>query len=334
MLAVSVLIVNYNSGSRLANVLARLAAQSYEDFEVIVLDNASEDDSARATQCAEIPVQLVINEENTGFAGGIMDALAHAKGEWLAILNPDAYPDENWLQALVEASEKYGPDTFLGSVQRQAERPTHLDGLGDVYHASGVAWRGGFGKPASRFPITEDCEIFAPCFAAAMVHRGRFEALGGLDRDFFCYHEDVDIGFRNRLEGGRSILVYDALVDHEGSAITGRYSSFTVFHGIRNRFWTFVQNIPGPLLPICLPLYLFFSLGFLVRSAMLGIARPYVRGIIAGIQGLPLALEKRRKRQRQRRASVREIAQAMSWSPIAPFKRAPDLRPVRQWPPS
>lgn len=334
MLAVSVLIVNYNSGSRLANVLARLAAQTYQNFEVVVLDNASTDDSALAADRAEIPVQLVRNAENTGFAGGIMDALPHTKGQWLAILNPDAYPDENWLQSLINAADKYGPDTFLGSVQRQADRPSHLDGLGDVYHASGVAWRGAFGKPAARFPIAEDREIFAPCFAAAMVHRDRFESLGGLDRDFFCYHEDVDIGFRHRLEGGRSILVHDAIVDHEGSAISGRYSSFTVFHGIRNRLWTFVQNMPGPLLPICLPLYLAFSLAFLVRSAMLGIAPPYVRGMVAGVRGLPLALRKRKERQRRRRASIREIAGALSWSPIAPFRRAPDLRPVRQWPPS
>ncbi|WP_370337206.1 glycosyltransferase family 2 protein [Parvularcula marina] len=325
--ALSVIIVNYNSGERLTRVFSALDRQTWRDFETLLVDNASSDDSA--SLAAEYPhlVTVKMSPVNTGFAGGVMIGAAMAKGEWLVVLNPDAYPESDWLEKLMAAAMEYGPETLLGSVQLTEGEEDRLDGLGDVYHMSGVAWRGGFGKSAALTP-TEDREIFAPCFAAAALHRERFLALGGLDEDFFCYHEDVDFGFRHRLAGGRAILVHDAIVHHEGSGITGRYSDFTVFHGIRNRMWTFVKNTPLALMPVMLPAYLFFSTGFLLRSFMLGIGKPYMRGFAAGVKGLPRMLKKRDEVQKTRTTTLRKIAGILSWSLIAPFRRAPDLRPI------
>lgn len=330
MLSVSIIIVNYNSGDRLTSVCGALAKQTFKQFDVIVIDNASTDDSIRFAAHNDLNIQIVRNRTNSGFAGGVMDAAEHAKGQYLALLNPDAYPEPDWLEKLVGAADAYGPKTFLGSVQLDAKHTEQLDGLGDTYHASGVAWRGGFGKPRTLFPITEDMEIFAPCFAAALVDRTHFLEIGGLDRDFFCYHEDVDVGFRNRLMGGRSVLVHDAVVHHEGSAISGRYSEFTVHHGIRNRMWTMAKNMPGILLIPALPLYLFFSAGFLLRSFMLKIGKPYVTGFWAGLKGIGPVLRKRRMLSKARTARWTDIAKALSWSPIAPFRRAPHLRPIEQ----
>lgn len=329
MLTVSVLIVNYNSGERLANVYRALERQTFNDFELIVLDNASEDGSENAAPPKGLPVRVIKNIENTGFAGGVMDGAAHANGRLLVFLNPDAYPEPDWLKALVAAAERDGPSAIHGSVQLNADDPETLDGLGDVYHVSGVAWRGAFGKPRSRYPMTDDREIFAPCFAAAMVDREWFFSIGGLDRDFFCYHEDVDFGFRHRLRGGRAVLVRDAIVHHEGSAITGRYSDFTVYHGIRNRFWTLIKNMPLVLMPVAIPIFLAFSAAFLLRSFMLGIGKPYVRGWMAGFLGTPKIWRQRRSAHGGSPAPWTAIAKAMVWSPIAPFRRAPDLRP---WP--
>ncbi|RFB03975.1 glycosyltransferase family 2 protein [Parvularcula marina] len=325
--ALSVIIVNYNSGERLTRVFAALDRQTWRDFETLLVDNASSDDSA--SLAAEYPhlVTVKMSPVNTGFAGGVMIGAAMAKGEWLVVLNPDAYPESDWLEKLMAAAMEYGPETLLGSVQLTEDEEDRLDGLGDVYHMSGVAWRGGFGKSAALTP-TEDREIFAPCFAAAALHRERFLSLGGLDEDFFCYHEDVDFGFRHRLAGGRAVLVHDAIVHHEGSGITGRYSDFTVFHGIRNRMWTFVKNTPLALMPVMLPAYLFFSAGFLLRSFMLGIGKPYMRGFAAGVKGLPRMLKKRGEVQKTRTAALGRIAGILNWSPIAPFRRAPDLRPI------
>lgn len=324
---ITVLIINYNAGDRLGEVLASLARQTFSDFEIVLLDNASTDGSAEVAPPPGLAFRLVRNDGNTGFAGGVMDALPHLKGTWIAILNPDAYPAPDWLAALARAAAAYGRLTALGSVQVDHSSPDRLDGLGDAYHISGVAWRGGFGKSATLRPSI-DKEIFAPCFAACLLHRDTFVDHGGLDRSFFCYHEDVDFGFRHRLRGGRAVLVHDAVVRHEGSGTTGRYSDFTVFHGIRNRQWTFVKNMPPALLVIGLPFAAALGIAFWVRSAMLGIERPYRQGVVAALRDLRRVLGDRKAVQRQRKVSSLSLARAITWSPLAPLRRAPHLRPV------
>lgn len=328
---VCIIIINFNAGDRLAKVLEALSRQTWRDFNVLIFDNASSDGSENCPRPQGLDVALVRADTNLGFAGGMMAAIAHTDAPWIAALNPDAYPDSDWLAKLVAASDRYGPQTVLGSVQLMADDPEQLDGLGDTYHASGVAWRGGFGKSVKARPNT-DKEIFAACFAATLFHRQTFHDHGGLDTDFFCYHEDVDFGFRHRRRGGRAILVHDAVVTHEGSAITGRYSAFTVFHGIRNRQWTLVKNMPWVLMPFALPLYLLFSLAFLIRSYMLGIGFPYVRGWWAGIRDMGPMLKKRKHYGETPLVSAWTIAKAMSWSPIAPLRRAPDLRDIKDPP--
>lgn len=325
--AASVIIVNYNSGERLSRVMEALDNQTWKDFEIIVVDNASKDNSATLAKSSNHLVTVKMSPVNTGFAGGVMTGAELARGGWLIFLNPDAYPESDWLEALMRAADKYGPQAALGSIQLVEGDRDLLDGLGDTYHVSGVAWRGGFGKSAQQRPH-ENTEIFAPCFAAAAVQRARFLELGGLDRDFFCYHEDVDFGFRHRLAGGYAVLVHDAVVLHEGSGISGRYSAFTVFHGIRNRMWTLAKNAPLPLLPVMLPAYVIFSLGFCVRSFMLKIGKPYLRGMWAGLKGLPKVLRKRHEIRELTTTDIASMAKAFSWSPFAPFRRAPHLRPL------
>ena len=96
-------------------------------------------------------------------------------------------------------------------------------------------------------------EVFAACAAAALYRRDAFEALGGFEERFFCYYEDVDLGFRLRLAGGRCVLEPRAIVRHVGSASSGQVSGFAEYHGTRNRLWTFLRDMPTALMPIALP---------------------------------------------------------------------------------
>ncbi|MEM9988023.1 MAG: hypothetical protein AAF723_00775, partial [Pseudomonadota bacterium] len=164
--------------------------------------------------------------------------------------------------------------------------------------------------------------------AAALFHRETFLTHGGLDEDFFCYHEDVDFGFRHQLYGGRAVLVYKARVHHEGSAITGRYSDFTIFHGIRNRQWTLIKNMPSLLLFIAAPLYLGFSILFFIRALFQGTLQPYAKGWMDGAKQLPTVWKKRKSIQANRKASLWTIARSLSWSPFAVLYRKSNMRPV------
>ena len=327
MPAVSVIIVNYNSGTeRLGRCLAALDTQSFQDFEIILLDNASEDGSMQGLTETD-RLKLIWSETNLGFAAGVNRAAEAASGTWLALLNPDTIAEPGWLAALAAATERYPDAAAFGSIQINADDPALLDGLGDVYHLSGIAYRGDYARPVTRMP-EDDREIFAPCAAACLYRRDIFEALGGMAEDFFCYHEDVDFGMRLRLAGHRAILVRKAVIRHEGSGVTGRYSDFTVFHGTRNRIRTFVRTVPSPLFWLLFPVHLAANLLFFLRAVTLGIGGPYWKGMWHGFFKSPGAWQQRKGIQEKVKISAGEFIRMTTKSPFKLLLRQSDLRPV------
>jgi hypothetical protein len=133
-------------------------------------------------------------------------------------------------------------------------------------------------------PVCGNAEIFYPC-AAAMYRRDAFEQVQGFDEDFFCYAEDVDLGFRLRLLGHRALYVPDAVVYHVGSGSTGRRSDFSVYHGQRNLVWSFVKNMPVSLLLLYWPAHVLMNIAALAILAFRGQGRVAWRAKIDAIHG-------------------------------------------------
>ena len=323
---VSVIIVNFNSGARLAKCLDHLAAQVVADFETIIIDNASTDDSLEATRVHSLAPMIVEAKENLGFAKANNRAADLARGEWLAFLNPDAYAEPDWLENMLAAIRANPDADAFGSKQIDALNPEKADGLGDVCHALGLVYRGGFG--ASPDSVTRDGLCFSPCAAAAFYRRETYLALGGFDESFFCYGEDVDLGFRLRLQGGHCVQVADAIVRHEGSGVTGRYSDFSVYHGNRNRIWLYYKNLPLTLLIFLSPLHLVVNSAIVLRAFAAGYGGAYWRGLWDGYLGTATLGPTRRDIQKARKASIWSIAKALTWSPFKMLRRGEDLRAI------
>jgi GT2 family glycosyltransferase len=294
----------------LARALDGLAQQTFRDFEVIVVDNASSDDSAEACH-AHPDVKLVRAGQNLGFAAGNNLAARHAQGRWLALLNPDAFPQPDWLAALVVATRHHRGFTMFGSRLVLADDASILDGVGDVYHVSGLYWREAHGQTIAR-AASEPREIFAPCAAAALYRRDAFDGAGGFDEDFFCFGEDVDLGFRLRLAGARALYVPDAIVLHVSSGITGRRSAFSVYHGQRNLVWVFAKDMPSPLVWIYLPAHLLANLATILVSAARGQGLAAWRAKRDALRGLRRMLAKRRTVQATRRTDAWRLRDVMA----------------------
>ncbi len=322
---VTVVIVNYNGGDYLRGCLASLAAQTFQNFETIIVDNASNDNSL--DRIVEKPLRLAILKQtkNLGFAGGNNVGAKAGKGKWLALLNPDAEAAPDWLEAMMRALEQRPTHRMLASLQISLHDAAKLDGAGDCYLAYGYAWRGGFGHPASSAPPAGEC--FAPCGAAALYPREVFLEAGGFDERYFCYHEDVDIAFRLRLLGERCQFVPDARVRHAGSAISGRASAFSVFHGVRNGVWTYIKNMPGGLLLLTSPVWFIGSLMLLARGALRGVFMPTWRGFVEAFAGLGPALTARKQLRARRRVPVAHLAAALTWNPFSYLGRSIQVRP-------
>jgi len=254
--------------------------------------------------------------ENLGFAVANNRAAQHARADWIALLNPDAFARPDWLEQGLAARSLLPNTAMVGSTQYLALEPDHFDGLGDEYHAFGVAWRAGFGKPVENV-ITR--ETFGPCGAGAFYDRQIYQKLGGFDESFFCYHEDVDLAFRMRLAGYRCVQSADTIIDHVSSAISGRASDFAVYHGTRNRIWTFFNNMPWPLLLLLVVPHILSNLAFLSVSVFRkGRFKPTFRGMRHGFFTRP----KSRPPKLARKASLMDILKAMGWNPLNVVKRA------------
>jgi GT2 family glycosyltransferase len=311
---VAVVIVNYNAGEHLPGVLADLGRQTRRPDRTIVVDNASSDGSDAVVERDFPDVELVRAGANLGFAAGNNRGVELAHDcDFIALLNPDAYPEPGWLEELLRAADEEPGFRFSTSRMVRATHPDELDGTGDVYHASGLAWRRDHGRPAAEAPDADRRqEVFGACAAAALYRREDFVALGGFDEAYFAYMEDVDLSFRLRLAGHRCLYVPESVVRHVGSATTGYESEFTVFLSHRNLVWTWVKNMPGPLLALYLPHHLAVNALTIVWFATRGRGRAVLRSKRAALRDLPRVWAQRRTIQRSRQVGVRELRRHLS----------------------
>jgi len=305
-MSVTILLVNYNSGGLLADCLSSLMAQTIRPDEILVVDNASVDGSAASLPTYD-NVKVDRLDENLGFAAANNHGIAKCRTDYVALLNPDAFPDPDWLAQLIKAANSEPETTAFGSLQINHARPDILDGTGDSYHLTGRVWREDFGRHYRPGTLCRK-EIFSPCAAAALYRRQALLEVGRFDEDYFCYVEDVDLGFRLRLAGHKSLLVPEAVVRHIGSATTGgSRSDFAVYHGHRNLVWVYVKNMPGILFWVLLPLHLLMNLVAVLRFSFRGQGGVILRAKQDAIKGLPAMWRKRRKIQSARTGSVLDI---------------------------
>jgi len=322
---VSVIIVNFNGGKYLRPCVESLLSQTLKNFECILIDNGSTDGSLTSLPDLDSRFRLIEAGENLGFAAANNRAISQTSADWVALLNPDAFARPDWLEKGLEARSHLPKTAMVGSTQYLALEPDRFDGLGDEYHAFGIAWRAGFGLPATK---TYDRETFGPCGAGAFYNRRVFEMLGGFDESFFCYHEDVDLAFRMRLAGYRCVQSAEAVIDHVSSAISGRASEFAVYHGTRNRIWTFFNNMPAPLLIALSIPHICSNLAFLFVSIFRkGRFKPTFRGMRDGFFSRP----ENRPIKVKRQVSLLNLLRSMGWNPLKLVRRAPvNLRRLRK----
>ena len=322
---VSVVVVAYNSRAYIARVLEALARQTFTDFDVIIFDNASSDGGLDGI--APPPnARVVRSEENLGFAAGNNRAAELSDAPYLALLNPDAFPEPEWLERLVAAADAHPKAASIASLQLTDADPSVLDGAGDVLHVAGIPYRGGFGS--KRPERLEPGDVFGPCAAAALYKREAFDAAGGFDESFFCYCEDVDLAYRLRLAGWTCVFEPRAVVRHVGSGITGRRSKFAVEHGVRNRTWALWKNTPAALLVLMVPLHMIALVAIFLQGLVRGhgAARSTLVGLWRGLRGLARLTAERRRVLHARKASIGDIARAMTWSPLKLAKRGMDVK--------
>lgn len=324
-LKVGVIIVNWNSFDVLSRCLNSLKNQTHPPVCTIVIDNNSNNAPDGLTCSKPDNTRFIRLDWNMGFAHANNLAASHLKNcDWIALINPDAFPEPDWLAHLLNAAQRRPEFSYFASMTIMANTPEYLDGTGDVYHVSGIGWRRGFDREIISTRLVEE-EVFAPCAAAAMYKRHAWDEVGGFDEDFFCYFEDVDLAFRMRLMGHRCLFVPSAIAYHVGSATSGgQQSDFSVYYGHRNLVWTYIKNMPGYTFWLFLPQHLVMTIATVIWFAIKGRWRVIFRAKWDALKGVKQTWRKRRAIQANRKATISEVIRLMD-KRVIPVRRRSKL---------
>jgi GT2 family glycosyltransferase len=234
----SVIIVNYDAGAYLQNCLLSLRRTLPPHCEIILVDNASTDDSARLVKERFPEVKLLHSDYNLGFAGGNNSGAQLADGRYLVFLNPDTLVEPGWLQALLGALEN-DPSAGLATSQIVLmQDPQQINTCGNEVHLSGLTLCRAAGS--RRDTAGQPSEVGAVSGAAFAIRRDLFERLGGFDPDFFLYMEDTDLSWRARLAGYRCLYVPASVVRHDYRLTFGPHKTF---YQERNRYLMLLKNL-------------------------------------------------------------------------------------------
>ena len=319
----SIIIVNYNAGAHLRRCVACLKAQTVPSFEVFLIDNASADeslDAARAEIAEDRRFTIVELADNTGFAAANNHGAELTSTPLIVTLNPDAFPEPDWLETLLAAAVSHPDVAMFGSTQLDATQPGRIDGAGDRYFAGGVPWREQNDRRLKAHANSGIYETFAPCAAAAMYRADAFHAVGGFDPRFFCFVEDVDLGYRLRRRGHRCLQVVAARVHHLGGGAGGGTSDFARYQGTRNLVWCFFKNTPGVLFPVLAPVHALVLAVLAAKSILRGNPGPTLRGIRDGLAGIRNARDEAFG-TKLADGGLANVVKAMDWSPLAYLRR-------------
>ncbi len=239
---VTVAVPTLAAGDALADCLRSLESQTFDDFEVVVVDNSGTS-LARISGEGGERVRLIANPRNLGFGAAVNQAFRSSQAPYLATLNDDAVAHPQWLAALVEDASAHPGAGMFASQVRMGEV---LDSAGMLIAADGSSKQRGHGQAPETF--AESGEAFFPSGSAALYRREMLDRIGGFEESFFLYCEDTDLGLRARWAGWECRYVAAAKVEHRYSHSAGRASAVKAYYVERNRLFTVVRNFPLGLL--------------------------------------------------------------------------------------
>lgn len=240
MKEVTVIIVNWNGRDWLEKLLPSLEAQTYPEFETIIVDNGSVDGSVNWLHKQYPQIRLIVLETNVGFAIANNMAIRASETPFVLALNNDTQVSADFIAQMQAGMD----DPQVGMVAAkvvQWRSPDKLDSAGIDVNMLGMAYQRGWGELVDTFD--ESADIFGPSGAAALYRRRMLDEIGLFDEAFFAYYEDVDLAWRAQRAGWRCYYQPTAVVQHWHSATSGNIPQFKMRLLSRNKWLTIANNI-------------------------------------------------------------------------------------------
>lgn len=301
---VSIIIVTYNRWDLLRDCLDAIERQNFREVEVIVVDNGSDAETARG--CQRRPIRYLKPTTNLGFAGGNNLGAQAAKGEYLFLLNNDAFLGTRTLQQLITYADAH-PSVTIAQPTILIHGSDRSNGAGSYLTQWGFLWHRGLRAAPSALPTKPD-PIFSALGAGTLVRREAVSRHGLFDQSFFAYFEETDFCWRIWTRGGNVAYVPTDPMTHIGGQTAQAFNEkLVIFTAYRNRLVSFWRHLELPNLLLVLTLHHVAILG--VAVALLP-KRPqasvWILAVILWELTHPLTLLKTRA-QHMRRRTIRDL---------------------------
>ncbi|CCH56888.1 glycosyl transferase family protein [Fibrisoma limi BUZ 3] len=242
----SILIVSYNSRTDLIRCLPTIRAQTFSDYEIIVVDNHGHDGVADLLRSEFPDIRLVSNPHNTGYAGGNNVGLTHVQGRWVLLLNPDTELRPRALMILVE-TVRANQNAFVTPKLLNPDGIS-VNACGNQMHYTGITTCRGLNDPADTYHGLQTVPLLSG--AAFIAPADAIRQLNGFDESYFMYFEDTDLSMRARLLGYRLLCQADAEIIHHYRL---GMNPQKFYHLERNRLLTFMKVLSKTTLRQLLP---------------------------------------------------------------------------------
>ena len=229
---VSIVVLNYNAGKLLLNCIESIKKSSYQNIEILVVDNISSDNSQIECKKKFPDIKLIQNDENLGYCGGNNEGIKKAEGEFIIILNPDTIVETNWIDELLKAQKEFGDGLYQPKILSLNEENT-IQSTGNMLHIFGF----GFARDKGNKVIERKEEIEKVGYASGtclFTTRKVLDKIGLLDEFLFLYHDDLDLGWRGAQIGINSFYVPKSKIYHVES-YSLKWSSKKFYWLERNR---------------------------------------------------------------------------------------------------
>jgi GT2 family glycosyltransferase len=303
---ISVIIPNYNGRKFLKDCLDSIFASTLKPQEVIIIDNASADDSIEIISNYFPKVKVIKLKENLGFAKAVNLGLKKATGDYFFILNNDAFPGKNCLRELMEVMSSRPEVDFCATKMVWLKNPQIIDSAGIAYSWKGKGYNFGHGKKDG-WEFSKQKFVFGASNGAAFYRCTLFDRVGYLDENFSLVGDDIDFSFRANLLGAKCLYVPKAVVRHAGGGTVGDWTKMKAIFSARHHLYIIIKNFPIKFIIFNFPQILIErlrNLSGLLKSVPWWQALCVILLTYGGIiVKLPEMLKKRRSIQNQRKVS-------------------------------
>jgi GT2 family glycosyltransferase len=247
---VAIVILNWNGRKYLEQFLPFVVSSNYSNFELIVADNGSSDDSVTFLQSTYHSVQLICFKENYGFARGYNEALKLVDADYYILLNSDVEVHPDWINPMVQLLES---NNSIAACQPKIMTFSNKK----VFEYAGAAggWLDKYGYPFAKGRVFDICEedngqydqqeaIFWASGASLFIRSSVFHEVKGFDEYFFAHQEEIDLCWRIQLAGYKIFSCPESVIYHVGGGTLPKSNSLKTFLNFRNNRIMLSKNLP------------------------------------------------------------------------------------------